>query len=177
METTSKKDAVSGACSSSPAPMRSDTEPTAATVTFGTGPGGPVSAGRYRLDRCLGRGSFGEVWQAFDPVLNIVVAIKMPRADRVYPTELSDQFVEEARKQARLNHPAIVKVRHAEREATFARWIDAIAQRVPQAWLLGADANNSPVGGIRAGDYARRLAEWRGGIHEPLRVGDAAIRF
>lgn len=72
---------------------------------------------------------------------------------------------------------ALWHLRHAEREAAFARWIDAIAQRAPQAWLLGADANNSPVGGIRADDYARRLAEWRGGIHEPLRVGDASIRF
>lgn len=72
---------------------------------------------------------------------------------------------------------ALWHLRHAEREAAFARWIDAIALRAPQAWLLGADANNSPVGGIRAADYAQRLAEWRGGIHEPLRVGDAAIRF
>lgn len=72
---------------------------------------------------------------------------------------------------------ALWHLRHAEREAAFARWVDAIAQRAPQAWLLGADANNSPVGGIRAGDYARRLADWRGGIHEPLRIGDAAIRF
>lgn len=72
---------------------------------------------------------------------------------------------------------ALWHLRHAEREAAFARWIDAIAQRAPQAWLLGADANNSPVGGIRAGDYAPRLAGWRGGIHEPLRIGDAAIRF
>ncbi|HEY1137766.1 MAG TPA: hypothetical protein VGE64_09765 [Xanthomonadaceae bacterium] len=72
---------------------------------------------------------------------------------------------------------ALWHLRHAEREAAFARWIDAIAQRAPQAWLLGADANNSPVGGIRAIDYAQRLADWRGGIHEPLRIGDAAIRF
>lgn len=72
---------------------------------------------------------------------------------------------------------ALWHLRHAEREGAYARWIDAIARHAPHAWLLGADANNSPVGGIRADDYARRLAAWRGGIHEPLRIGDAAIRF
>jgi serine/threonine protein kinase len=129
METTSKKDAAGGACpdplapaphgvGSSQAAAPSNTESTAVTVTYGAAAGVALSAGRYRLDRCLGRGSFGEVWQAFDPVLNLAVAIKMPRADRTYSTEQSDQFVEEARKQARLNHPAIVKVRHAEREAS-----------------------------------------------------------
>jgi len=73
------------------------------------------NAGRYRLDCCLGKGGFGEVWKAYDPILDIIVAVKLPRSDRSFTQSQADRFVEEARKQASLNHSAIVKIRHAER--------------------------------------------------------------
>lgn len=75
----------------------------------------PRPSGRYRLTRVLGKGGYGEVWQGYDPVLDLVVAIKMPRSDRMLTEKQIECFVEEARKQARLDHPSIVKVRHAER--------------------------------------------------------------
>ncbi len=66
--------------------------------------------GRYRLVRVVGRGAFGEVWQAFDPVLQKFVAVKvqLPRAPgRELPR---DTFLREARKAAALRHPALVPV-------------------------------------------------------------------
>ncbi|VTR94745.1 serine threonine protein kinase : Adenylate/guanylate cyclase (Fragment) OS=Rhodopirellula maiorica SM1 GN=RMSM_07014 PE=4 SV=1: Pkinase [Gemmata massiliana] len=66
--------------------------------------------GRYRLVRAVGRGAFGEVWQAFDPVLQKFVAVKvqLPRASgRELPR---DTFLREARKAAALRHPALVQV-------------------------------------------------------------------
>ncbi len=72
---------------------------------------------------------------------------------------------------------ALWHLRHAERLHAFSRWIEVIAERCPQAWLLGADANNCPVGGIQAAAYASLLSAWQGGLHEPLPSGATAMRF
>ena len=66
--------------------------------------------GRYRLERELGEGSFGQVWRAFDPLLNRAVAIKLPREDRTWTPAEIDQFLAEGRKIARLEHPNILPV-------------------------------------------------------------------
>lgn len=66
--------------------------------------------GRYRLIRQIGRGSFGEVWEADDPELHRIVALKMPRSDVALDPETRRQFVAEGRKAARLTHPNIVSV-------------------------------------------------------------------
>jgi hypothetical protein len=70
----------------------------------------PQRIGRYQTQRLLGRGSFGEVWQAFDPDLQRAVAVKVLRPDRRWSSEQVQQFLEEGRKLARLNHPGIVAV-------------------------------------------------------------------
>lgn len=72
---------------------------------------------------------------------------------------------------------ALWNLRHAERLHAFSRWIEVIAERCPQAWLLGADANNCPVGGIQAAAYASLLSAWQGGLHEPLPASARAMRF
>ena len=58
--------------------------------------------GKYNLVRRLGRGAFGEVWQAWDPSLKRNVAIKRPRRDRVFTREELQQFHREAQKLAQL---------------------------------------------------------------------------
>lgn len=62
---------------------------------------------RYELIRIIGQGSFGQVLEAYDTVLNRRVAIKFQRADRALPWE---EFRKEASRLAQLNHPAIVTI-------------------------------------------------------------------
>lgn len=69
-------------------------------------PDEPV-AGRYRLDRFIAEGGFGQVWQGFDLELERTVAVKMPKASRLASV---DKFVAEARRVAQLKHPGIVPV-------------------------------------------------------------------
>jgi serine/threonine protein kinase len=64
-------------------------------------------ANRYRLDRRVAVGGFSEVWRAFDMDLERVVAVKIPKASRIAMTEA---FLAEARRVARLRHPAIAAV-------------------------------------------------------------------
>ncbi len=66
--------------------------------------------GRYRLQTMVGRGAYGEVWCAHDPVLDRNVALKTLRSDRQYPPSTVTRFLEEGRKLARLKHPGIVPV-------------------------------------------------------------------
>lgn len=66
--------------------------------------------GRYRLDKSLGHGAFGDVWKGFDPELRRPVAIKLPRKEVLRRLDLSQQFRDEARRAALLKDDGIVPV-------------------------------------------------------------------
>lgn len=66
-------------------------------------------AGRYRLDRFIAEGGFGQVWQGFDLELERKVAVKLPKPERL-SSDQAEKFVAEARRVARLKHPGIVPV-------------------------------------------------------------------
>ncbi len=69
-------------------------------------------AGRYRLDRVLGDGGMGRVWQALDQTLGRQVAVKEVLSPRDLSGRdrraLSERTMREARLTAQLNHPNIV---------------------------------------------------------------------
>jgi hypothetical protein len=80
--------------------------------TAGSTPPQRTIAGRYRLDRVLGRGAMGAVWQAEDTVLRRPVAVKevllphgLSPAERAVACE---RTLREARSIARLAHPNVV---------------------------------------------------------------------
>lgn len=79
----------------------------------------PTVLGRYRLNRLIGSGGFGQVWEGFDPELQRVVAIKIPNAGRIASADEADKFLEEARKVAQLKHPGIVPVHDVGRDGDY----------------------------------------------------------
>ena len=70
----------------------------------------PKSVGRYEFVRAIGKGSFGEVFLARDPELQRSVAIKVPTRQRIEMGGGTNEFLEEARTVAKLDHPNIVPV-------------------------------------------------------------------
>jgi WD40 repeat protein len=71
---------------------------------------GPRRVGRYDLQRTIGGGSFGTVYEAFDTELGRRVAVKLPRHAILPHSEEGARFVHEAQSLARLSHPSIVPV-------------------------------------------------------------------
>ena len=64
---------------------------------------------KYQLVRLIGRGSFGEVWLAFDQTVNHEYALKI-----LEPGAPIVERLREARIGHRLDHPNVVRVHHAD---------------------------------------------------------------
>ncbi len=69
-----------------------------------------VIENKYRIDRRVGRGGMGAVYQARDMRLDRDVAIKVVRADLLDAAEARSRFRREAQIVVRLQHPGIVSV-------------------------------------------------------------------
>jgi WD40 repeat protein len=69
--------------------------------------------GRFEIRGLLGRGGFGIVYLAYDPVLCREVALKIPRGDALVDADCQARFQQEARVAARLHHPNLVPVHEA----------------------------------------------------------------
>ena len=60
---------------------------------------------KYRLDRLIGQGGFGEVYQATDLTLQRQVAVKLIKDSIVGQSDMSVRFLNEARLTSQLKHP------------------------------------------------------------------------
>src|ERR1700687_330522 len=80
----------------------------------------PAEIGKYRIERELGRGGMGVVYQAFDRVVERPVAIKTIVYADVPSAELLDRLKREAKAVGQLEHPNIVSLYDAgETEGLF----------------------------------------------------------
>ncbi|MBP6572033.1 MAG: serine/threonine protein kinase, partial [Gemmatimonadales bacterium] len=71
-------------------------------------------AGRYSLDRELGRGGMGIVFLAREVALDRLVAIKLLPPALTANASLRERFLREARTAAQLSHPHIVPIHAVE---------------------------------------------------------------
>ncbi|MBM3906751.1 MAG: serine/threonine protein kinase [Gemmatimonadetes bacterium] len=93
-------------------------------------------AGRYSLDRELGRGGMGIVYLARDVQLDRHVAIKVLPPERGLDGDVRDRFLREARLAAKLSHPNIVPIHAVDEAAQFVFYVmayvdgETLAERV-----------------------------------------------
>ncbi len=72
--------------------------------------------GRYQVIKELGKGSMGIVYQAHDPNLDLKVALKVLRQDRLAADAFVKRFLAEAKALGRLDHPNIVRVYNVDED-------------------------------------------------------------
>lgn len=75
-----------------------------------------MKIGRYQILDEIGRGAMGIVYRAHDPNLDIIVALKVLRKDRLSSEPFVRRFMAEARVLGRLDHPEIVRVFNVDRD-------------------------------------------------------------
>jgi eukaryotic-like serine/threonine-protein kinase len=71
------------------------------------------NVGKYEIRREIGRGAMGVVYEAYDPAIKRLVALKTIRADQLTgenPQAVIARFRREAQAAGRLNHPNIVSI-------------------------------------------------------------------
>lgn len=101
-------------------------------------------AGRYSLERELGRGGMGIVFLARDVALDRLVAIKLLPPQLAEEPELRERFLREARTAARLSHPNIVPIHAVEEQGDLVFFVmglvdgETLGQRVRRAGPLPA---------------------------------------
>ena len=69
-----------------------------------------MHVGRYRIERILGRGGMGVVYEARDEQLDRTVALKVIAADLASDATFRERFRREAQLAAALDHPAVVTI-------------------------------------------------------------------
>jgi eukaryotic-like serine/threonine-protein kinase len=137
----------------------------------GTGPGamipGSDDGGRPRDRQVLftwgplqvlehiGRGSFADVYRAYDPKLDREVALKLRRADADKDTHATERFIAEARKLARVKHPNVLVVHGVDvHDGRVGIWTDLIQGKTLAQYV----ADNGPLGAEEAAHIGLDLA-------------------
>jgi serine/threonine protein kinase len=89
-------------------PVKMRTGSTAAMPSSASDPSSRL--GRFEIQARLGGGSFGEVFRAYDPKLDRLVALKLARMGQFDDPDDVERFFREARAAAQFKHPHIVPV-------------------------------------------------------------------
>jgi serine/threonine-protein kinase len=82
-------------------------------------------AGRYSIDRELGRGGMGVVYLAREVHLDRPVAIKLLPPDKAVNAQLRERFLGEARLAAKLSHPNIIPIHAVDDSGGFVYYVMA----------------------------------------------------
>jgi serine/threonine-protein kinase len=123
-------------------------------------PASRVIAGRYSLERVLGRGGMGVVWQARHTALNTLVAIKFLNRTTASEETMRKRFVTEAQVTAQL------KTRHAVQVFDFGVTEDGQAFLVmelmegePLSQKLSREKRLAPAAAVKILDQASRALD------------------
>src|SRR5271170_224889 len=105
----------------------------------------PREFGRFSILGELGRGGFGIVYLAEDPLLKRKVALKLPRLGVVSGSESWRRFVRESRAASRLEHPNLIPLLEAGTVGPVGYIVSAyVAGPSLEQWLRHQECAASP---------------------------------
>ena len=113
-------------------------------------------AGRYRLERRIGSGGFGEVWRATDILLNRPVAVKLMRTELTGQQIARRRFQAEARYAGSLVHVAIAKIYDYDEGGPSGR--PYLVMEYVHGQSLAEELSAGPVSPARAMDLVAQVA-------------------
>jgi serine/threonine-protein kinase len=131
-----------------------------------------VVAGRYSLERELGRGGMAVVFLARDVALDRPVAIKLMPPFLAGQPPLRERFLREARTAAQLSHPNIVPIHAVEEQGGISYFVmgfvdgETVGQRVRRAGPLTPAA---VVRLVQEVAWALAYAHSRGVVHRDIK--------
>jgi serine/threonine protein kinase len=138
----------------------------------------PCLFGRYRLEKLLGKGGMGVVYQAEDTQLGRTVALKIPFLKGAGAGTVRARFLSEARSAALLSHPNICPVFDLGEVDGVPYLTMAYVHGKPLSRLVGL---GSPLEPAQAANLVRKIAlalaeaHARGVIHRDLKPGNVLI--
>jgi len=146
---------------------RRDAAPDALFIDFQS-----AVAGRYSLDRELGRGGSGVVYLAREVHLDRLIAIKLLPPERAAEGTLRERFVREARLAAKLSHPNIIPIHAVDDVDGFVFFVmsfvdgETLAQRVRARGPLSASEGTRV---LREVAWALAYAHAQGFVHRDVK--------
>ena len=129
-------------------------------------------AGRYFLERELGRGGMGIVYLARDVALDRLVAIKLLPPELAASDDLRARFLVEARIAAQLSHPHIVPIHAVEEHASIVFFVMAFVDGETLGERVRRDGPLTPSDAMRVMQevaWALAHAHARGVVHRDVK--------
>ena len=129
-------------------------------------------AGRYSIDRELGRGGMGVVYLAREVHLDRWVAIKLLPPERADVAGLKDRFLREARLAAKLSHPNIIPIHAVEDVGGFVFFVmafvdgETLTERVRTRGPLSSSEGTRV---LREAAWALAYAHAQGFVHRDVK--------
>lgn len=137
----------------------------------------PRVLGPYQVERELGAGGFGVVYQAYDPQVKRRVALKVLHVGRLNQPEAVARFQREACATARLRHPHIVQLYDYSREGPpyflATEYVEGVE---PRTWVRRQEATLTDIASLvarvaEAINYAHR----QGIYHRDLKPANIVV--